>query len=82
MNINIDSEFKNQMIDCWKFYSNKIVSKTGEETKNNHLSIFELESQTQNNNNLNNINDNKDNSFPYQNDFDISPIVTNKISSL
>ena len=63
MNINIDSEFKNQMIDCWKFYSNKIVSKTREETKNNNLSNFELESQTQNNN-LNNINDNKDNSFP------------------
>ena len=63
MNINIDSEFKNQMIDCWKFYSNKIVSITREETKNNNLSIFELESQTQNNN-LNNINDNKDNSLP------------------
>ena len=65
------------MKDCSKFYSNKIVSKTREETKNNNLSNFELESQTQNNN-LSNINDNKDNSFPYQNDFDISPIVTNK----
>ena len=79
--MNTDSEFKNQMIDCSKFYSFKIVSKTREETKNNNLSNFELESQTQNNN-LNNINDNKDNSLPYQNDFDISPIVTNKISSL
>ena len=67
------------MIDCSKFYSNKIVSKTREET--NNLSYFELESQTQNNN-LNNINDNKDNSLPYQNDFDISPIVTNTISPL
>ena len=81
MNDNTDSEFKIQMIGWSKFYSNNIVSKTREETKNNNLSNFELMSQTQNIN-LNNINDNKDNPLPYQNDFDIYPIVTNKTSSL
>ena len=45
ININIDSEFKNQMIGYSKFYSNKIVSITREEAKNNNLSNFELESQ-------------------------------------
>ena len=40
MNINIDSEFKNQMIGYSKFYSNKIVSITREEAKRKGTFVF------------------------------------------